>query len=378
MENKLGVVISKLRKEKGLTQKDLADKLNISDKAVSRWETGGSSPNMEMLLRISQFFNVPLNDLITARVSSDDKDDNLVKEIIQEFSEMNKRNSKRIRTVILATIIIVVILTIAIIFTNSYNRFKVYNVNLESEEIYSVTGIYVETKIKDSLYLDSLKIRNYEYSETDTISVDLYFLKDGTEHILQSYSSLNKIRFINYQSYIKIDDLSNYFDNLYLRVTIIDEKNNQTSYTGRLIFVMDFSNNKIFHNEDEFNSQMYRSTTILSEKEIKNILLDNGFEETNDDVLTKRTKNYSMSYFAATNKFNYNFEKNNLNYRMVYQLNNGILNVIIFDENSTEIESYFYDTINEKVINCNTGSCKSYKYAMKVLNENVLNLLYQE
>lgn len=377
MENKLGVVISKLRKEKGLTQKDLADKLNISDKAVSRWETGGSSPNMEMLLRISQFFNVPLNDLITARVSSDDKDDNLVKEIIQEFSEMNKRNSKRIRTVILATIIIVLILTIAIIFTNSYNRFKVYNVNLESEEIYSVTGIYVETKIKDSLYLDSLKIRDYEYSETDTISVDLYFLKDGTEHILQSYSSLNKIRFINYQSYIKVDDLSNYFDNLYLRVTIIDEKNNQTSYTGRLIFVMDFSNNKVFYNEGD-NKIDNHSRLRISEKEIKNILLDNGFEEINDDVLKKRTKTYSMNYIIDSNKITYNFEENKLSYRFVYQINNGILNVTIFDENSTEIECYFYDTISEKIITCNTGSCKSYKYAMKLLDENILNLLYQE
>ena len=378
MENKLGVVISKLRKEKGLTQKDLADKLNISDKAVSRWETGGSSPNMEMLLRISQFFNVPLNDLITARVSSDDKDDNLVKEIIQEFSEMNKRNSKRIRTVILATIIIVSILTIAIIFTNSYNRFKVYNVNLESEEIYSVTGIYVETKIKDSLYLDSLKIRNYEYSETDTISVDLYFLKDGTEHILQSYSSLDHIQFINYQSYIKIDDLSNYFDNLYLRVTIIDNKNNQTSYTGRLRFLMDFSNNKIFHNEDSFNTNKKRSRLKISEKEIKNILLNNGFEELSSNTMMKRSKKFVISYIASSNKITYNFEENNLNYRLVYQINNGILNVIIFDENSTEIESYFYDTINEKIITCNTGSCKSYKYAMKVLNENILNILYQE
>jgi len=377
MENKLGVVISKLRKEKGLTQKDLADKLNISDKAVSRWETGGSSPNMEMLLRISQFFNVPLNDLITARVSSDDKDDNLVKEIIQEFSEMNKRNSKRIRTVILATIIIVLILTIAIIFTNSYNRFKVYNVNLESEEIYSVTGIYVETKIKDSLYLDSLKIRNYEYSETDTISVDLYFLKDGTEHILQSYSSLDHIQFINYQSYIKIDDLSNYFDNLYLRVTIIDNKNNQTSYTGRLIFVMDFSNNKVFYNEG--NSKIDNHSRLrISEKEIKNILLENGFEETNYDTLSKRTKIYSINYIMDSNKITYNFKKNKLNYRLVYQLNNGLLNVTIFDENSVEIENYSYDTISEKILSCTTGNCKSYKYAMKVLNENILNLLYQE
>lgn len=377
MENKLGTIISKLRKEKGLTQKDLADKLNISDKAVSRWETGSSSPSMEMLSRISKFFNVPLNDLITARVSTGEEDDNLVQEIIQEFTEMNKRNSKRIRTVVLATIIIVLILTITIIFTNSYNRFKVYNVSLESEEIYSVTGIYVETKIKDSLYLDTLKIRDYEYDETDTISVDLYFLKDGEEHILQSYSSLDHIQFINYQSYIEIDDLSNYFDNLYLRVTIIDYKNNQTIYNGKLRFIMDFSNNKIFYNEDSFNTNKDRSGLRISEKEIKSILLNNGFEETNYGTLSKRTKNLIINYIIDSNKISINFKDNNLNYRLVYQINNGTLDVKIFNEHSIEIENYSYDTISEKVISCNTGSCKSYKHAMKILNKNILNLLYQ-
>ena len=142
-DNKLGIIISKLRKEKGLTQKDLADELNISDKAVSRWETGSSSPNMDMLLRISKFFQVPLNDLITARVATEENGDELVEDIIHEFSELNKKNAKRIKFVFITALIIVIILTITIIFTNTYNRFKVYRVNVESKDIYSVNGVYV-------------------------------------------------------------------------------------------------------------------------------------------------------------------------------------------------------------------------------------------
>ena len=38
----IGALIAQIRKEKGLTQKDLAEKLHISDKTVSKWETGGS------------------------------------------------------------------------------------------------------------------------------------------------------------------------------------------------------------------------------------------------------------------------------------------------------------------------------------------------
>lgn len=42
MDNEMGRLISSLRKEKNMTQQELADKLNITDKAVSKWERGGS------------------------------------------------------------------------------------------------------------------------------------------------------------------------------------------------------------------------------------------------------------------------------------------------------------------------------------------------
>ena len=67
--------ISKLRKSKKLTQTDLANLLNYSDKAISKWERAESSPDISMLIRISEIFNVDLNYLITKH--SDDEIANL-------------------------------------------------------------------------------------------------------------------------------------------------------------------------------------------------------------------------------------------------------------------------------------------------------------
>lgn len=53
-----------LRKSKGLTQLALAEKLNYSDKAVSKWEVGSVLPDIETMVSIAEFFGVSVNDLI--------------------------------------------------------------------------------------------------------------------------------------------------------------------------------------------------------------------------------------------------------------------------------------------------------------------------
>lgn len=60
---KLGKDINKLRCEKNLTQKQLADMLNLTDKAVSKWERGECCPDLPVLVKIAEIFGVNLSDL---------------------------------------------------------------------------------------------------------------------------------------------------------------------------------------------------------------------------------------------------------------------------------------------------------------------------
>ena len=56
--------LGSLRKQKGLTQADLAEKLNYSDKAISRWEKGDTLPDLNVLYELCQFYGITMNDLI--------------------------------------------------------------------------------------------------------------------------------------------------------------------------------------------------------------------------------------------------------------------------------------------------------------------------
>ncbi len=64
---RFGTFISQLRKEQGLTQKELADKLNITDKAVSKWETGKGFPDLKLLEPLAQTLEVSLVELMQGR-----------------------------------------------------------------------------------------------------------------------------------------------------------------------------------------------------------------------------------------------------------------------------------------------------------------------
>ena len=65
----MGETISSLRKEKGMTQKDLADMLGITDKAVSKWERGVAYPDTATIPAIAEIFEVSVEELLSAKAA---------------------------------------------------------------------------------------------------------------------------------------------------------------------------------------------------------------------------------------------------------------------------------------------------------------------
>lgn len=70
--NKIGKLICTLRKEKGMTQLQLAEHMNISDKTVSKWERGLGCPDVSLLYELSKFFHVDLSDLFSGQLTAND------------------------------------------------------------------------------------------------------------------------------------------------------------------------------------------------------------------------------------------------------------------------------------------------------------------
>lgn len=90
-----GKFICELRKEKNLTQKDLAQKLNVSDKAVSRWETGKGFPDVNSLLALSGLFNVSVNELLAGQRIENEKLDEIAEENVIQVIESKEKTVKK-------------------------------------------------------------------------------------------------------------------------------------------------------------------------------------------------------------------------------------------------------------------------------------------
>ena len=85
-QKKIGNFLKNLRKEKGITQEMLAEKLNVSGRTVSRWETGNNMPDISLLIELAEFYDISIPEIVNGE-RKNEKMNKEVKEVAQTLSE---------------------------------------------------------------------------------------------------------------------------------------------------------------------------------------------------------------------------------------------------------------------------------------------------
>ena len=123
---KIGEFLRELRKEKDLTQEMLADKLNVSRRTVSRWETGSNMPDLDILVELADFYDVDLRDIFNGQRREEKMDNELKDTLLQAADythEQANRSKKRINLMFLAGIIALIAYTIVIVVMDEQDTF---------------------------------------------------------------------------------------------------------------------------------------------------------------------------------------------------------------------------------------------------------------
>lgn len=201
---KTGNIISEARKQANMTQKELAEKLYVSDKAVSKWERGLCFPDIAVLIPLTEVLSISLYDLLRGEKMNKKEVEETLKNTINYSNSELKRKKKKYFTI--CSIIVVVILLISmvsIILISNNNEMKPI---VEKDAIYEINHY--------SRYQTSISNESREKIELLLMKLPLNW-KERTFNIDD-----NKIN-INYEvSYDKV--VKTYNDKKYVNKAIVD------------------------------------------------------------------------------------------------------------------------------------------------------------
>ncbi|WP_455717965.1 helix-turn-helix domain-containing protein, partial [Anaerosporobacter sp.] len=91
---KVGSFLKELRKEKNITQEQLAETMNVSRRTVSRWETGSNMPDLDILIEIADYYDVGLRELLDGERKSEQMDKELKETVLKVADYSNEEKAK--------------------------------------------------------------------------------------------------------------------------------------------------------------------------------------------------------------------------------------------------------------------------------------------
>ena len=94
---KIGKFLQVLRKENGLTQEQLAERIGVTRRTISRWETGSNMPDLDILIELSDLYAVDLREILNGERKSERMDKELKETVLQVADYSNEEKARLIR-----------------------------------------------------------------------------------------------------------------------------------------------------------------------------------------------------------------------------------------------------------------------------------------
>ena len=306
--NKIGKFIASRRKELGLTQQTLADKLFVTDKAISKWERGISLPDITLLEKLSKILQVDVEDILSGEQNTTKKID--IDEYLEKMKKELLLTHQKKKNKLIICLIFLVIIIIYITFRNITLGYKIDTVKYShsnkiinigipktsfmmkhNDKSYSYKNLrnsnIIENEIKKYLKTLTYSVCNetiYYYDKKDNFSIIEYNVKNNILYSTISYQIDNG----DYCNNKKIDDYSNKLDGLRRFHTLNGgyiNKNDKNIPKIEILFLDEIND---LNNNYEFTASMQIiKINQNNQKEFNNYILEesNGTYEIKDNKL---------------------------------------------------------------------------------------------
>ncbi|HHW95430.1 MAG TPA: helix-turn-helix domain-containing protein [Mogibacterium sp.] len=132
-QQKIGAFLKTLRKEKGMTQEQLAEQFNVAGRTVSRWETGVNMPDLSLLVELAEFYHLDVTEIIDGERKGTKMDQEMKETLtkVAEYSDSEKKvlkkNYRKIIAWILSGFGVFIIITAMTIFPSESSWGAIYS-----------------------------------------------------------------------------------------------------------------------------------------------------------------------------------------------------------------------------------------------------------
>ena len=274
-QEKIGKFILKLRREKNMTQQELADRIGVTDRAISKWENGRGLPDLSLMMPLCKELGITINELISGeQIEKEDYQSKLEENIFKTIDYTNRKFANKNKMFKIAIGIMIILITIiGLMFFVDVNR-----MNNNEPVVFSTWGFKyaplvdfheekIISEVENYLLEKSDNEPKHHENEKSFVSIRTYLIEEKNKHKL-------------YNVYSWVLEEKYYLENNKIK--------QDSSYSIPYMFVVEYANDKY----KVIDSRIPRDGVYYAE-DMKNIFprsVRNDMDEIYNDGTIERLK----------------------------------------------------------------------------------------